>query len=142
MRPALAYSPRPGPLGRASALAAAAYLGSLAVVAFAFSNPIVLVGAGAAVAVAGLAARAGGALADAARWGASLSVLIVAVNGVASQRGDTILLRGWDLPLAGRIDISAEALAEGGVLALRIAVVIDAFAVYTACVDPDRVLRL
>ncbi|MCD6014462.1 MAG: cobalt transport protein [Solirubrobacterales bacterium] len=142
MRPALAYSPRPGPLGRASALAAAAYLGSLAVVAFAFSNPIVLAGAGAAVAVAGLAARAGGALAAAARWGASLSVLIVAVNGVASQRGDTILLRGWDLPLAGRIDISAEALAEGGVLALRIAVVIAAFAVYTACVDPDRVLRL
>jgi energy-coupling factor transport system permease protein len=142
MRPALAYSPRPGPLGRASALAAAAYLGSLAVGAFAFSNPIVLAGAGAAVAVAALTAGAGGALAAAARWGATLSVLIVAVNGVASQRGDTILLRGWDVPLAGRIDISAEALAEGGVLALRIAVVIAAFAVYTACVDPDRVLRL
>jgi energy-coupling factor transport system permease protein len=142
MRSPLAYSPRPGPLGRASAVAAGAYLGSLAVVAFAYSNPIVLAGAGAAVAVAGLAAGAERALAAAARWGATLSVLIVAVNAIASQRGDTILVRGWELPVLGRIDVSAEALAEGGVLALRIAVVIAAFAVYTTCVDPDRVLRL
>jgi len=142
MRSPLAYSPRPGPLGEADALAASAYFGSLAIVAFAYANPIVLAGAGAAVAVAGLAAGAGRALAAAARWGAALAVLVIAVNGIASQRGDTILVRGWDLPVLGRVDISAEALAEGGVLALRIAVVFAVFAVYSACVDPDRVLRL
>jgi energy-coupling factor transport system permease protein len=38
--------------------------------------------------------------------------------------------------------VTAEALAEGGVLALRIAVVLGAFAVHSACVDPDQVLRL
>jgi energy-coupling factor transport system permease protein len=142
MRSPLAYMPRPGPLGRSTALSAGAYLGSIAIVAFAFSNPIVLAGAGAAIAVAGLLAGAGRALATAARWGATLSVLIVIVNGLASQRGDTILVRGGELPVLGRIDISAEALVEGGVLALRIAVVIAVFAVFTSCVDPDRMLRL
>ena len=44
--------------------------------------------------------------------------------------------------MLGRIDISAEALVEGGVLALRIAIVIAVFAVFTSCVDPDRILRL
>lgn len=142
MRSALAYRPRPTPLAGASALAAGTYLMSFAVVAFAYSNPIVLAGAGLAVIVAGLLAQAGAALAAASRWAAALGLFIVVVNGLVSQRGATILVRGWDLPLVGRIDISAEALAEGGVLALRIAVVFLAFAVFTACVDPDRVLRL
>jgi energy-coupling factor transport system permease protein len=142
MRSPLAYSPKPGPFGRASAPAAGLYLGSLAIVAFAYSNPIVLAGAGAAVVVAGMLAGAGRALATAARWGATLGVLIVIVNGLASQRGDTILVRGGEAPVLGRVDISAEALVEGGMLALRIAVVIAVFAVFTACVDPDRVLRL
>jgi energy-coupling factor transport system permease protein len=142
MRSPIAYSPDPGPLGRASALAASVYLGSIAVVAFACSNPLVLAGAGAAVVVAGLGAGAGRALAASARWAATLGILIVAVNGIASQRGETILVRGWDLPLLGQVDVSAEALGEGAVLALRIGVVLGAFAVHSARVDPDRLLRL
>ena len=46
------------------------------------------------------------------------------VNAIVSQRGDTILLRGGELPVLGRIDVSAEALVEGAVLALRITVVL------------------
>jgi energy-coupling factor transport system permease protein len=68
--------------------------------------------------------------------------LIVAVNVIASQRGDTVLVRGFDFPVLGQVDISAEALVEGVVLALRIVVVLCAFAVHSACVDPDRLLRL
>ena len=142
MRSALAYAPRAGSLDRVSALSASVYLGSLAVTAFLFESPIVLAGVAAAVAVAGLAAGARDALAAALRWGAALAVLIVIVNGITSQRGDTILIRGFDLPVLGQIDISLEALVEGGVLALRIAVVIAVFAVHSACVDPDRLLRL
>ena len=47
---------------RAAPPAASVYLGSFVVVAFLYSNPIVLAGAGAGVAVAGLAAGAGRAL--------------------------------------------------------------------------------
>jgi energy-coupling factor transport system permease protein len=138
----LAYAPRATPLGQASAGAAALHLWSFAAIAFAVSNPIVLAGCASAVVIAGLAAGARRALAVAARWGATLGLLVVAVNVVASQRGDTILVRGPDLPLLGPVDISGEAVAEGAVLALRIAIVIAAFAVHTACVDPDRLLRL
>ena len=142
MRSPIAYAPRPGPLPEAGALAASAYLGAIALVAFIFSNPIVLGGAGAAAAVAGLLAGARRAVGAAARWGATLGVFIIAVNAIASQRGDTILLRGGHVPVLGQIDVSGEALVEGGVLALRIAVVLCAFAVHSACVDPDRLLRL
>ena len=139
---ALTYVPRATPLGRAGPVAASAYLLSLAAAAFATSNPIVLAGVGAAVLVAGILGGAGRALALSARWGATLAVLVIATNAIASQRGDTVLVRGPEVPLLGTLDVSAEAIAEGAVLALRIAIVIAAFAVYTACVDPDRVLRL
>jgi energy-coupling factor transport system permease protein len=142
MRSPLAYVPRRTPLGDAGALAASAYLGAFAVVAFTYSNPIVLAGAGAGVVVAGVAAGAGRALRTSARWGLTLGIFIVAVNGLTSQRGDAVLVHGLWLPLLGNTDVSAEALVEGGVLALRIAVVVMAFAVHSACVDPDRVMRL
>ena len=101
-----------------------------------------LLGAGAAVCVAGLAAGAGPALRVAARLGATLGVAIMLVNVLVTTRGETLLVRGWELPILGDTGITLEALAAGGVLALRITVVIAAFAVYSACVDPDRVLRL
>jgi energy-coupling factor transport system permease protein len=142
MRSPLAYSPRSGPLSEASALAASVYLGSFAVVAFVFSNPIVLAGAGVAVAVAGVAGGASRALRLALRWGLATAALFVVVNAIASQRGDTILFRGGEVPILGRIDVSAEALAEGAVLGLRVLVVMMAFAVHSAVVDPDRILRL
>lgn len=141
MRSPLAYSPRPGRLQQASAAVAVAYLGSLAVIAFLFSNPIVLAGAGAAVAAAGLAAGAGRALAASLRWGLALGVAIVAINALVTDRGATVLVRGFDAPVLGRLDVTLESLVAGGVLALRIAVVMMAFAVYSSCVDPDRVLR-
>jgi energy-coupling factor transport system permease protein len=138
----LAYAPRPTPLGRAAAWAAAIHLTSFAAIAFVVSNPIVLGGCALAVVIAGLAAGARAALMLAARWGAALGIVIVAVNALASQRGDTILVRGADVPVLGTLDVTAEALAEGSLLALRIAIVFAAFAVHTACVDPDRLLRL
>ena len=142
MRPALSYVPRRTPLHDASAAAASIYLGSFVVVAFAYSNPIVLAGAGAGIAVAGLAAGRGGRCAPRSAGALTLGIFIVAVNGLVAQRGDTVLVHGLWLPLLGSTEVSAEALAEGGVLALRIVVVLMAFAVHTACVDPDRTLRL
>jgi energy-coupling factor transport system permease protein len=141
VRSSLAYTPRHTRLSGAGALAASAYLGSFAVCAFAYSNPIVLAGAGAGVVVAGIAGGAGGALRVSARWGAVLGIFI-AINGLVAQRGDTVLVHGLWLPLLGAGDVTAEALAEGATVALRIVVVLMAFAVHSACVDPDDMLRL
>ncbi|MGH2962250.1 MAG: hypothetical protein ACRDL3_08670, partial [Solirubrobacterales bacterium] len=142
MRSALAYTPHPGRLQAASVPVAAVYLASLALVAFLFSSPIVLAGAGVAVAVVGLAAGARAALALSLRWGIWLGAAIVAVNAIATDRGATVLVRGWEVPVLGPLDVTLESLVAGGVLAERIVVVTMAFAVWSACVDPDRVLRL
>ncbi len=138
---ALAYAPRPGPLGAARPWIAAVFLLPLAVTAFTFANPIVLAAAGAAALLAGVLSGAGPSVRMPLRWSLGLAVMIIAVNAIASQRGATILLRGWELPVLGQIDVSLEALVEGAVLALRIIVALLVFAVWSACVDPDRILR-
>lgn len=138
---AFAYAPRPGPLGRARPAVAALYLGPLAAIAFAFSNPIVLLAAGAAAAAI---AHGSGALRPTLaplRYGLPFAAAIALINALVSQRGETLLVRGWELPVIGRTDLTAEALAEGGVLALRVLVALLVFAVWSACVDPDRVLK-
>jgi energy-coupling factor transport system permease protein len=142
MRSALAYTPRPGRLQAASVPAAALYLGSLTLIAFVFSNPIVLGGAALAVAVAGLAAGARAALAVSLRWGLWLGAVIIVVNALVTDLGATVLIRGYDVPVLGPLDVTLESICAGAVLAQRILVVTMAFAVYSACVDPDRVLRL
>ena len=141
MRAALAYAPRPGPLGSARPWIAALYLSPLAVCAFAFASPVLLSAAAIAALAVAAAVGAGESLRAPLRFSLVLAVTVVAVNALASQRGSTILIRGFDLPVVGRVDVTLEALAEGGVLALRIVVAVLVFAVWSACVDPDRVLR-
>jgi energy-coupling factor transport system permease protein len=141
MRPALAYRPGRSPLHRARPAASVAYLGAFVVVAALYSSPLVLVAAGAAVALAGVASGAGRAVGAALRLGLALLVLMVIVNALVSHRGDTVLVRGWEMPVLGNTDVTLESLAEGVKLGLLVIVVVLAFAVYSACVDPDRVLR-
>lgn len=141
MRPPLAYSPGRSPLHRAPAWVTIAFLGSFAFVALAFSNPLVLLADGVAVAVAGLASGSRRAVGFALRLAIPLMALMIIVNGLVSHRGETILVRGWNLPVIGSTDITLESLAAGGVIGMRVAVILIAFAVYSACVNPDAVLR-
>lgn len=141
MRSPFAYTPRPGPLQAASPGAAVAYLGALVAVAFLYSNPVVLAATGIAAILAGWNAGAREAVRAALWMGLTLAVLIVVVNALVVDRGQTVLLRLGDWPLLGRVDVTGEALAAGAVIGLRAAVAMVAFAVYSACVDPDRVLR-
>lgn len=141
MRSPFAYTPRPGLLQAASPAAAVAYLGSLVAVAFLYSSPLVLVAVGTAAALAGWLAGARTAVRAALRMGLTLGALIVAVNALVVSRGETVLLRLGEWPLLGRVDVTGEALTAGAVIGLRAAAVMVAFAVYSACVDPDRVLR-
>jgi energy-coupling factor transport system permease protein len=140
MRSPFAYTPRPGPLQAASPGAAVAYLGALTAIAFVYSNPIVLGATGAAVVLAGCLAGARAAVRAGLWMGFVLALLIVTVNAFVVSRGETVLVRLGEWPLLSDV-ITVEAIASGAVLGLRAAVVMVAFAVYSACVDPDRVLR-
>ena len=70
-----------------------------------------------------------------------LMVLMISVNALVYHRGDTVLVRGFELPVIGNTDVTLESLVAGAAIGLRVVVVVLAFAVYSACVDPDRVLR-
>jgi energy-coupling factor transport system permease protein len=138
---ALAYTPGRSPLHRASPGAAVAYLGALAVVGFIYSSPLVLVAAGVATALAGIAAGAGRAVRASLRLALPLLLFMIAVNALVTHRGDTVLIRGWEMPVLGNTDVTLESLAAGAAIGLRVVAVVLAFAVYSACVDPDSVLR-
>jgi energy-coupling factor transport system permease protein len=141
MRSPFAYIPRRGPLQSARPGAAVAYLAALVVVAFLYSNPLVLVAAGAAAWLAGRLAGARKAVGAALRLGLVLALLIVLVEAVIVHRGQTVLLRAGHWPVLGQVDITLEALVAGAVIGLRAVVTMVAFGVYSACVDPDRVTR-
>lgn len=137
----LAYRPRSRPLQLASPSASVAYLASLALVCFLFSDPLLLTAATVAAVVAGWAAGVGSAVRFALKIGLLLAGLLVLVNGLVVSRGGTVLLRLGDVPLLGRIDVTLEALFAGAVIGLRALAVMVVAAVYSAAVDPDRVLR-
>src|SRR4051794_20568337 len=141
MKSALAYTAGRSPLHRASPGAAIAYLGALAVVGFIYSSPLVLMAAIVATILAGNAAGAGRAVRASLRLAVPLLIFMVVVNALVTHRGDTILVRGWDIPVLGNTDVTLESLVAGLAIGLRVVAVVLAFAVYSACVDPDRVLR-
>ena len=107
-----------------------------------FDNPIVLAASIVAVLGVGLAAGVGRELARAARLALPLAVLVLLVNPLVSQQGLTVLVNGPVVPVLGNVDVTLEALVFGAVSGLRVLAVIGAFAIYSACVDPDEVLRL
>jgi energy-coupling factor transport system permease protein len=142
VRSALAYTPGRSPIHRASPGAAIAYLGALAVVGFVYSSPLVLLAAIAATALVGFAAGAGRAVVASLKLGVTLLIFMIVVNALVTHRGDTILIRGWDMPVLGNTDVTLESLAAGATIGLRVVAIVLAFAVYSACVDPDAVLRV
>ena len=141
MRPSLAYRPGRSPLHLASPGVAVAFLGAFALIAVAFSSPVVLLADGIAVVLCGYAAGARRAVVAALRLAVPLMIVMVVVNGLVYHRGETVLWRGWDLPVIGSTDVTLESLVAGGAIGLLVVVVILVFAVYSACVNPDRVLR-
>ena len=70
-----------------------------------------------------------------------LALLVIAINPLVTSEGLTVLVRGGTF-LGRRWDITLEAIAYGAVAALRVVVLVLAFALFSAVVDPDELLRL
>jgi energy-coupling factor transport system permease protein len=120
---------------------AAAFALAPCTIALLYENPIVLGGALAAEIAAGLAAGVGRELWRTLRWTLPFALLIALVNPIASSNGVTLLAEGPVLPVMGRMDITLEALVFGLVAGLRLIVTVLPFALFSACVDPDELLR-
>ncbi len=138
----MSYRRRASPLHAARAGAGCAYCLAFACAALILSNPAALAALAVALAGAALAAGVGRELRRAALWALPLAVAIALVNALVTRDGLTVIARLGNLPLLGHTDITLEATAFGGILALKALVLILSGALYTAAVDPDEVLRL
>ena len=135
------FRPATGPLAGARAPLAAAWGLMLVAFALVWSNPVVLVAVGLATLAGAVISGAGSELARAARFSVPLVVTMALINALVVRDGGTVLWRFGAVPVAGELDLTAEALLYGLVLGLRVVVIVSAFALLVAVVDADEVLR-
>jgi energy-coupling factor transport system permease protein len=136
-----AYRRRASPLHAARAGVAAAWCITLGLVALSFEHPLLLGSVLAIIVVAAWAAGVGREVGRSVLWSLPLAFAIALVNAIVVRDGVTVVFRGGRVPGLGQLDITAEALAYGGVLALRAVAIFACAALLAAAVDPDELLR-
>ena len=137
----MTYARRASPLHATRAAVASAWCVLLAGVALSFEHPLLLSVLLATVIAAAAGARVAGRVLLALSVALPFAVVIALVNPLVVRDGLTVIARLGEVPVLGRLDVTAEATAYGGVLALRTLVVIGCFALHSAAVDPDDLLR-
>src|SRR5215207_4679239 len=135
------YRSRPTALHSARAGAGAAYCGALALTGALYLHPLVLSAALAAIVLAGIAAGVGREIGRSLRFALPFALLITLINPLVYPEGDTLLIRGGEI-LGHRIDITLEATAAGALNGMRVIVIVTAFGLMSAAVDPDQLLRM
>jgi energy-coupling factor transport system permease protein len=141
MRVVPSYRPGASALHAARSSAAIGLCAAFALASMLYDNPIVLAGALAGVIAAAAGAGVLAELRRAAWFAVPIAVLTVVVNALVTRGGETVIFRGGEV-FGRRLDVTLEAVQYGGMNALRILVLVAAFALYSAVVDPDEVLRL
>jgi energy-coupling factor transport system permease protein len=135
------YQWRASPLHATRAAVASAWCVIVAGVALSFEHPLILCGLLATVIAAAAGARVAGRVLIALGFALPFALVIALINPLVVRDGLTVIARLGEVPVLGELDITAEATAYGGVLALRALVVIGCFALHSAAVDPDDLLR-
>jgi energy-coupling factor transport system permease protein len=75
-------------------------------------------------------------------WGLPFALLIAVANALVVREGLTVIWRFGELGPLGQVDVTLEAVLYGAVLGLRALIVIACFALHSAVVDPDELLRV
>jgi energy-coupling factor transport system permease protein len=128
------------PLHAARASVGAAWCAAIVVCGLLYEHPLVLGALCGAVLVAGAAAGVRRVMSRALRLCLLAAPLIVAINLLANRNGLTVFWRFGDVPPFGQIDLTVEALAYGGALALRLAAMVLVAALFAAAIDVDALL--
>ncbi len=132
---------RASPLHAARAAVGSVWCVVASVVALSFEHPLVLCALLGTVLAAAVLAGVGRDVVRALLFSLPFAALIALVNPLVVRDGVTVLLRGGEVPVFGNLDITLEATAYGGILGLRAVIVVACFALHTAAVDPDELLR-
>jgi energy-coupling factor transport system permease protein len=136
------YRRLPSPLHAARAWVTTAWTVALLLAALLSYSPVVLF----ALLLGVLGAAAGAGVLDqvlrSLRAAMIVAVPIVVVNVIVSRGGLTVFARIGDLGPFGRGNLTVEALAYGGIIALKLTLVILIVVLATLAVDPDELLRV
>ena len=135
------YRPRASALHSARAGVAVSFCAAFGLTALLYSNPLVLTGVVGALVVAAAGARVLTEMRRAVLLALPVAVVLVIVNALVYRDGAHVIFRGG-VVLGRRLDVTLEAVAGGGIAALRLLVFAAAFGLYAAAVDPDRMLGL
>ena len=133
---------------RGSALSAArstvalTWFAMVMTVALVVDHPLGLASLAAALVIVGWLAGASRQLARAMVFAVPLAITVMLVNALIDRDGLTVVARIGEYPVVGRLDITAEALAQSATMALRVVVIALAVALFAACVDQDEVTGL
>lgn len=128
------------PLHAARAGVGAAWTISLIAAALILYNPLALLALLLGVLGAGWGAGVGRRLAGSLRTALIVGLPIVLVNVLVDRQGLTVFARLGDLGPFGQGDLTVEAVAYGGVIALKLALLILTTTLAGLAVDPDALL--
>jgi energy-coupling factor transport system permease protein len=129
------------PLHATRASVGGAWCLALGAVPICSEHPALLVAVLFVEVVVALAAGLGSELRATVRWGLPFGFAVMAINVLVTRDGATVLFRGPNVPWAGQIDLTLEALAYGAVLGLRILAIFGTAIFLAAAVDTDELLR-
>jgi energy-coupling factor transport system permease protein len=136
------YRPLASPLHATRAGVAALWALSLIAAALLLYHPLALVALIGAILLAGRGAGVAHELARALRMALIIGLPIVLVNVLVSREGLTVFARLGDLGPFGQGNLTVEALAYGGVIALKVTVLVLITALASLAIDPDALLRI
>lgn len=134
------YTRRPTPLHSARAGAAASFCLAFALVPALYQHPLTLLAAGAGIYLAATLAGVGPQVRRAVLIGLPIAIVIALVNPLVTSDGNTVVARLGEV-LGHRFDVTLEAILFGLVAGLRVLVLVAAFGLWGAIVDPDELLR-
>lgn len=78
----------------------------------------------------------------AAKLAIPLALAVALLNALISREGLTVVARLGEVPVLGRIDVTAEALVWGLVLGLRVIVVMSVAVLFSSVVDQDALMAI
>ena len=135
------YRSRPSTLHAARAGAGAGLCSALALTGALYLHPLILSAALGAIVLTGVLAGVGREIGRSLRFALPFALLIAVINPLVYPEGDTLLFRGGEV-LGREVDITLEATAAGIFNGLRVIVIVTAFGLMSAAVDPDELLRM
>lgn len=136
------YRPLASPLHATRAGVAALWALALMAAALLLYHPLALAALIGAILLAGRGAGVGRELVRALRTALIVGLPIVLVNVLVSREGLTVFARLGDLGPFGQGNLTVEALAYGGVIALKVTVLVLITALASLAIDPDALLRI